>query len=278
MFHSDLVGGLASIGTGIPVIWSYHASSLPKWSLKKKTYFVIRTLGLLSSWIPKRIIVCGSSAFEAALSNGYPFKKLEKINNGIDTDYYVPGGLDFRNKQRVVVLPARWHVHKGHTVLLEAWHLLKMRSTPGRLLLMGQDMNSENQELNELILGYCLEETVFPIGEISDMRNVYQSADIVVFSSLTEATPLALCEAMSCGLVPIVTDVGDMKKMIGKSGIVCEAGNAEELSFALERILLASNSEIRKLSQLAREEIVDNYDLMMCASKYESTWLEEIST
>ena len=177
-----------------------------------------------------------------------------------------------------MVLPARWHVHKGHTVLLEAWHLLKNRSTPGRLLLMGQDMNAENQELNDLILGYGLEKTVFPLGEISDMRDVYQNADIVVFSSLTEATPLALCEAMSCGLVPIVTDVGDMKKMIGKSGIVCEAGNAKELSSALERILLSSDLEIRTFSKLAREEIIENYDLKLCASKYESIWLVESST
>jgi glycosyltransferase involved in cell wall biosynthesis len=274
MFHSDLFGGLAAMGTGSPVVWSYHASKLERRSLKLTTYVVIRTLGILSHVVPKLVIACSDSSHNAALENSYVKRKLNIIPNGIDSKHYSLKNKDFEELERIVVFPARWHVHKGHKVLLEAWKLIKQNGVSGKLLLMGQEVDEKNSELNDLIHQYGLEGSVKTLGEISDVRAVYWNADIVVISSLTEAMPLALCEAMSCGLVPVVTDVGDMKNMVNKVGVVCEAGNAASLAEALAHVMAADQSEMKSLSLAARDRVIQEYDIGATALAYERTWSE----
>lgn len=272
MFHSDLFGGLAAIGTGRPVVWSYHASKLERSSLKFTTYVVIRTLGILSHVVPKLVIACSDSSYHAAVENRYSKWKVEVIYNGIRTNHYIPLSEPRVQTERVVVLPARWHVHKGHRIILEAWKLLKENQVPGKLVLMGDGIDKNNIDLNALIVEYGIVDSVALLGEVSDMRGAYQSADIVAISSLTEAMPLALVEGMSSGLVPVVTDVGDMRKMIGAAGFICQAGNALDLSRALERALLADDSEIKTRSELSRALAVENYDIGITASKYQDKW------
>jgi len=272
MFHSDLIGGLATMGTGTPVIWSYHASKLDRKSLKFTTYLVIKLLSLLSYFVPRSVIACSQSSFDAALKNRYSKKKITIIHNGIDTNYYVPNSEIHARTERVVVLPARWHVHKGHSFVLEAWKLLKENEVPGKLVLMGYQVDESNIELNRLIEAHGISETVSVLGEISDMRAVYQSADIIVISSLTEAMPLVLVEAMACGLVPVVTDVGDMREMIGRAGSSCQAGNAQALSQALEFVLLMNDSTFREQSRLSHELAMKKFDIHNTATNYAEKW------
>ena len=276
MFHADLVGGLANFGDKTPILWSYHASIIPRKSVSLRTYFIIRTLGRLSTFIPQKIIVCSKSSFESALENGYPRKKLQRINNGIDTNFYTPVNLPIEKDMRNIVMPARWHEHKGHSVLLEAWGLLKQRGVNGNLVLMGKSIDNQNQELNALLQKYKITKSVITLGEVQDTRAVYQTAHVVVLSSITEAMPLALCEAMSCGLVPVVTNVGDMKEMIGESGFWCESNDALQLSQALEQVLSLSDDEYAGRSTLARSQVEKNYNINQTSSEYEAVWNRSI--
>jgi glycosyltransferase involved in cell wall biosynthesis len=69
------------------------------------------------------------------------------------------------------------------------------------------------------------------------MQEWYSSVDFIISGSWYEGSSTAVCEAMSCGCIPIVTDIFSFRMMTGNGGcgLLYEAGNGQALSGALER-------------------------------------------
>lgn len=63
----------------------------------------------------------------------------------------------------------------------------------------------------------------------------YNSADVILSASYYEGSGTAVCEAMSCGCVPVVTDIFSFRMMTdkGNCGFLFEPGNETELLSAL---------------------------------------------
>jgi len=68
-----------------------------------------------------------------------------------------------------------------------------------------------------------------------DMLYWFNSADFFISGSHYEGSGTALCEAMSCGCVPIVTDIASFRMITdnGNCGLLYEAGSQEALLSAL---------------------------------------------
>ena len=82
--------------------------------------------------------------------------------------------------------------------------------------------------------------------------------------SVSEGFGIALCEAMLCGCVPIVSNVGMLPSIAGKFGYVLETKNTEKLHSLVEVAREEYNSE--RLQSL-REHIVNNFDIAIRESK-----------
>jgi len=69
----------------------------------------------------------------------------------------------------------------------------------------------------------------------ADMLYWFNSADFFISGSHYEGSGTALCEAMSCGCVPIVTDIASFRMITdnGNCGLLYEAGSQEALLSAL---------------------------------------------
>jgi glycosyltransferase involved in cell wall biosynthesis len=67
---------------------------------------------------------------------------------------------------------------------------------------------------------------------ISDWLN---SADFIISTSHYEGSGIAVCEGMSCGCIPLLTDIPSFRMMTdnGNVGLLFEAGNADSLHDAL---------------------------------------------
>ncbi|HTH82841.1 MAG TPA: glycosyltransferase family 4 protein [Mucilaginibacter sp.] len=70
-----------------------------------------------------------------------------------------------------------------------------------------------------------------------DMLYWYNSADFIIAGSFHEGSGTAVCEALSCGCVPILTDIFSFRMMTnnGDFGILYEPGNEAELLEALKQ-------------------------------------------
>lgn len=81
-----------------------------------------------------------------------------------------------------------------------------------------------------------------------EMNKWYNAADFIVSGSHYEGSGIAICEAMSCGCIPILTNIPSFRTMLGngKFGFLYDPGNEKELLSILQetqKLDLASEKE-----------------------------------
>jgi len=81
-----------------------------------------------------------------------------------------------------------------------------------------------------------------------ELQNWYNSADFIISGSHYEGGGIAVCEAMSCGCIPILTNIISFRKMTGpgKCGLLYQPGNEKELLEALIKTGQMNTGEERK--------------------------------
>lgn len=91
-----------------------------------------------------------------------------------------------------------------------------------------------------------------------EMLYWYNAADFIISGSHYEGSGVAVCEAMSCGCIPIVTNILSFKKITreGQCGLLYEPGNEQALlSALLQSIQMNIKEEQKKVLQQFREEL-----------------------
>jgi glycosyltransferase involved in cell wall biosynthesis len=107
------------------------------------------------------------------------------------------------------------------------------------------------------------------LGPRRDVARIHASLDVAVSSSISEAFPLAVGEAMACGVPCVATDVGDSALMIGETGRVVPPGDAAALAAAIRDVLALKPGERVKLGEAARRSVCERFDLGAVARRYE---------
>ncbi|MDB4904284.1 MAG: glycosyltransferase [Mucilaginibacter sp.] len=92
-------------------------------------------------------------------------------------------------------------------------------------------------EIKSLINKNENKDAITLVGEVPHDELLYwfNSSDFIISGSHYEGSGTAVCEAMSCGCVPVVTDIFSFRMITdsGNCGILYEAGNKEALLSAL---------------------------------------------
>src|SRR5882724_1060537 len=117
-----------------------------------------------------------------------------------------------------------------------------VRQQPGARLYMIFHTAELIAEVKELIAAADNGgDAVMLVGQVphTEMGYWYNSADLIISGSHYEGSGVAVCEAMSCGCIPVVTNILAFTKMTGDGqyGILYEPGNELALFSALQRSL-----------------------------------------
>jgi glycosyltransferase involved in cell wall biosynthesis len=96
------------------------------------------------------------------------------------------------------------------------------------------------------------------LGFRSDVRPVLAAADFFVLSSVREGLSFAVLEAMSLGLVPVVSDAPGNPEAVGDAGIVVPFGDTAAFARAFAR-LVSDDEERVALGERARERVVRDF-------------------
>jgi glycosyltransferase involved in cell wall biosynthesis len=85
------------------------------------------------------------------------------------------------------------------------------------------------------------------IGKIPhrELQTWYNSADFIISGSHYEGGGIAVCEAMSCGCIPVITDIPSFRTMVGNCGLLYEPGN----KMALLQVLLQTTGMNREIER-----------------------------
>jgi glycosyltransferase involved in cell wall biosynthesis len=102
------------------------------------------------------------------------------------------------------------------------------RSIPGiraRIVGDGAMMNAVRARITELGLDACVEVA----GAVNDALPSVLDARVFVLTSRSEGLSIAMAEAMICGAVPVVADVGDLGDLVtdGETGFLIPPGDIE---------------------------------------------------
>ena len=84
-----------------------------------------------------------------------------------------------------------------------------------------------------------------------ELPNYYSAADIFISGSHSEGSGYALIEAMSAGVVPVVTDIPSFRAIAGSSGALWTPGDADGFAAALLRVCTGDLTDHR--SRLVRQ-------------------------
>ncbi len=157
---------------------------------------------------------------------------------------------------------------KGFDILIKAFSQIHQKYPDWHLTILGE--GPSRPQLEELRSELQLTELVHMPGQVQDVNNRLRQADIFVMSSRFEGFPMALCEAMACGLPVISADcLSGPREIIegGVNGILVDPENVDALVAGLES-LISDPIKRQKLSQAA-PQILERFGLEQVMSLWE---------
>jgi glycosyltransferase involved in cell wall biosynthesis len=162
--------------------------------------------------------------------------------------YGIPGG------DPLVLSAGRMTEQKNHVLLLEAMLRLRRTGVRCRAMIVGDGPLRAFLERRVDELGLA-DQVVLP-GNVGDLTELMQGADLFVLPSLWEGLPLVLLEAMACGLPVVGTRIRGVAEVIedGVNGLLVEPGDAGALAQAIATLL--GNAELRAVFGAAGLAIV----------------------
>jgi glycosyltransferase involved in cell wall biosynthesis/ADP-heptose:LPS heptosyltransferase len=223
-----------------------------------------------SQTIPLTIPLYDAAIYHSALYKDYEFGRLHGfknstvIPNGVDEEEFLrEPETDFRAKYNITtpyigLCVANFYSSKGHDRILHA--LRQMKRNDLTMVFIGKDgdqvalLKAQAADLKvRFLINIPREDTVA----------AFHAADIFLFGSYIEASPLVIIEAKASGTPFVSTDCGNVREW--KGGIVC---GPEEIAKNANRILddeafrrqLAEEGFREWKEKLTWEAVVDQYE------------------
>lgn len=156
---------------------------------------------------------------------------------------------------QVMLTVCRLDLNKGVDTLLKS--VDKLKNEKIKLLIVGDGVERKNLERFSASMG--LDKKVFFMGTKSKMEllELYNLSDVFVLASYSEGLPRVLLEAMACGCIPIVTDVGSVGTVVasGYNGLLTEPGNSFAITKYVQEIFQMPEEEFRLMKVRAMKSI-----------------------
>lgn len=269
---------LAAWLAGIKVLWHLNDTKMP--SIVKGVF------NILSSMIADFFILASQRVQTYYLNNNL-LKKIPSmiIQAPVDTqrlDPDKPLATDvFEPDQclRVVFISNITPV-KGVEYFIEMAGLLSAKRNDVAFHIVGRCYTNQQKYVDGLkeLASQLQVRNLHWHGFRSDIINVLGATDVFVCSSVYEASPTVVWEAMSMARAIVSTDVGDIPVIIenGKSGFVVPTRNPAALAQKVE--MLIGDPELRhSFGQEARHRAKAMLDVSICAKRHEEVYRRTLS-
>lgn len=258
--HAHMGGALfASIWTLIrnkPLVVTIHTTPQKAFSSKIENLLYLRALF-------GKFQMVAVSQENKRLADSYYHMKQEClcVNNGVDLErfYSTP------HKGFTLINVARQDDNKNQWMLIEAFAELRKQNHDMRLILLGDGPNHDALKRRCIELG--IGKAVSLPGSVSNAEKYYAVADVYVQTSHREAMPLSILEAMAAGLPIVSTNVGGIKDVVKKNGILVLDNDFQGLLVAIRTIMMA-NSIQKKEYASESIKLVQDYSSEKMSEKY----------
>src|SRR3989344_4800472 len=238
-------------------------------------------------------IICGNTR-AAEIIKHFEISRCRNIEmlvcplSGVDTERFEPvGNVGIvrdgqvqqiqqvkRSDAKFILFYGALEKRKGINILIDAFQLLTTRySLLARLVVVGTGPEKDSYGLR--ITDYGLKNKTIFLDWMSndELPSLLNSVDVFVYPSVPlggweEQFGYAMAEASACGVPVVSTKTGSVDEVVidGKSGILVESNNSEQLADAINKIL-SDKEQAEQMGRFGREHVVKNYSHPVIANK-----------
>jgi glycosyltransferase involved in cell wall biosynthesis len=221
------------------------------------------------------IVPVSSSYIPPELELGAELRKIRIVSNGIDSQRFVPN-LSRNGAGPVVGCFARVVPVKGQLTFIKACKKV-LENCRASFVIVGEvrDDPKYYEQCKALVDELGLTEDVKFVGYADNLLEWYHKVDVFVLPSLWEGIPLALLEAMSCGLPCVCTGVGGVPDIIRDASVGYIVPPEDPDGMSAKIIQLLEDETLRKeMGKRARQLIEEKYTVEHMAEGILRTYLE----
>ncbi len=252
IFPGGIVAYLVKWRTGLPYIITAHGSDVPHYNPNR---FRLLHRMLRPFWrkivSDADLIICPSKSIEDLIKLNGVHVNTRIIPNAIDTDKFKPRKKNPRN----LLIVTRMFERKGVQYVLRA---LAGRSAEFDINIVGD--GPYLQTLKNLAKELKIEARFWGHvdNDSQELRELYETAPIFVFTSEAENFPIVLLEAMIAGAAIITTSGTGCAEVVGDAALLVPAKDPEAIRAALDK-LIADPALVAQLGTAARERVIARF-------------------
>lgn len=211
----------------------------------------------------------------------YP-KKISIIRYGVNTTVFkiIPQDkillkqLGIKPEEKVVLAVGRLVAQKGFIYLIKAFAQVLEQIPSAKLVIVGDGYEKVNliNEVNKLKIE---SQVIFP-GTISydQLIKFYNLADVFAMPSIKDqagnldASPVAMMEAMACGVPVIATKFAGNEDLVinDRTGYLVKEKSSQEIAEAI--IKLSKKADKRQIQQQVRQIAIANFSIRQITKRY----------
>jgi glycosyltransferase involved in cell wall biosynthesis len=260
----QLKGVIAAKMAGKKVVWHLNDTKIP---------FGIRIIFGILSRIPDGYIFAGEKVKAYYLKYLKRLRHAQVIHAPVDTqqfdpDIVQPDPLLVGDGKLKVVTIANVNPVKGIEYFIEAAYMVSKRFENVEFIIVGEKLKSQRKyiaTLEEKISEYKLNNIRF-YGFSDSIASILKATDVFVCSSIAEAAPRAVWEAMAMKKPIVSTDVGAVNDFVrdNENGFIVAVGDSRGIADKIE--YLVGHKEIwSKFGEQARKITIKVLDVNIIA-------------
>lgn len=258
LFEADIVGRLATIGTGVPVLtslvnMSYEAARLEDPKVSKPR---LRLAQLVDALTARFLTTHFHAISEAVKQSSVQHLRIDADRVTVIPRSRHPDRMGTRTAERrrsvrlrlgipddafVLLHVGRQEFQKDHATLLRAYAAARS-SIPNALLVLAGRAGNASETIRPLI-DQLPRSSVLELGHVDDVPDLLAAADLFVFPSRYEGLGGAVIEAMLMKLPIVATDIPPLRENLGDLAWLTAPANVLQLEDAL--IDAATNPQLR---------------------------------
>jgi glycosyltransferase involved in cell wall biosynthesis len=242
------LGRSAALRSHVPVIvHTFHGHVLQEYFSRLKNAAFARVERSLAARTDALVAVAPWVRDELLAMGIGDERRWHVVPVGVDLDAITASRLDRTQARRrldlppdgpVVTIVGRLVSIKDHATFIRAAGKVLAEHPGATFVVAGDGPMREDVELDaRLTLGDAVRFT----GWVDDLPALYRASDIVVLTSRSEGTPVALIEAAAAGTPVVATDVGGVREVVlnGVTGDLVPPGDHRAVAAALDAMLRA---------------------------------------
>lgn len=213
------------------------------------------------------VVACSKSMQKAFLSECN--MSMECVQNAVNTDFFRPisseDKVELRRKMGIDNIPTYLVLgvllpRKNNDIIIQAVNSIS--DFAGQVLFVGG--GPEETKLKQLAsdnprIKFC-GSTLTPI-------NYLQISDFFISASLSEGLPNSVLEGISCGLVPILSEIDPHKEIVEGSSVEFTFG-VNDTARLIEIIRNTMHFDVKEMSRFARELALEKFTIDVMANNY----------